>query len=153
MAVTGLQALLLVHQTRCEACETSSPGYLFLLRVERRLSLQLSQLVRSNAELQEEIRTAFESASEWDRRSAALQLASLILTPQSAKDGCLDCRLLEDEVRRARFEYERLLDQQESYSGGDPTVLRQLQLRIQQAAAKRWSALSRMDAHRAGHGP
>ncbi len=153
MAVTGLQALLLLHQTRCEACEASSPGYLFLLRVERRLSLQLSQLIRSNAELHEEIRTAFESASEWDQRSAALQLASLILAPQSAKDGCPHCGLLEDEVRRARLEYERLLDQQESYSGGDPTALRHLESRIQQAAAKRWSALSKLDAHKAGHGP
>jgi len=135
---------------RCEVCEVSSPGYLILLRVERRLSHNLSQLIRSNAELDEECRTAFESASDWDQRSAALQLRSLISAPLGAQDGCAECRLLEDEVKRSRLEYEGLLDQRESCSDDDSIASHHLHLRICQAAAKRWSALSRLDAHK-GH--
>ncbi len=153
MAVTALQALRLVHQTRCEQCEASSPGYLFLLRVERRLSAYLAGLIRSNAELWEETRTAFESSAEWHQRAATLELESLLLAPHLAKGGCPECGLLEDEVRRARLEYEKLLEQQESYSGEHPDALRHLESRIQQAAAKRWSALSRLDSHKVSHSP
>ncbi len=153
MAVTGIQALRLVHQTRCEECEASSPGYLILLRVERRLSQSLSQLIRSNAELSEEVRTAFESNTEWNWRATAIEMESLLRVPGPTDDRCPECVLLEDEVRRARLEYERLVEQQDSYSAEGAPASRHFQLRIKQAAAKRWSALSRLDAHMVSHDP